>query len=245
MIFAAGLGTRLRPLTDATPKALVDIGGVPMLERVARQLIEAGADRLIVNIHHHAGMLAEFIESNNGFGVEMLISNESERLLETGGGLKYAAPLFRRAAPFFLHNVDIVTDLDLGGLYAAHCAADGALATLAVMQRPTTRYLMFDAEGTLCGYGNASSGYEEWGREPVGEVEHLGFCGVHVVDPAIFDMIEEEGSFSIIYPLYMRLIRGGARIVAYRVDGCLWMDIGNHEQLARARRRADSDSSGC
>ena len=234
MIFAAGLGTRLRPLTDRSPKALVEIAGVTMLERVARRLVEAGATRLIVNAHHHADQLARFIASRDGFGVETFISDESDELLDTGGGLKRAAPLCQGESPLFLHNVDILTDIDLRSLYAAH-QAGGALVTLAVMRRPTTRYLIFDREGSLCGYGNAATGHQEWARDPVGEVEHLGFCGIHVADPALLGMIEEEGKFSIIYPLYMRLIREGARVAAHRVDGALWIDIGSHEQLDRAR----------
>jgi NDP-sugar pyrophosphorylase family protein len=235
MIFAAGLGTRLRPLTDTLPKALVEIAGVTMLELVARRLVDAGATRLIVNAHHHAAQLAAFIASRDGFGVETVISDESDLLLDTGGGLKRAVPLFRKKSPLVLHNVDIVTDIDLRALYRAH-GESNALVTLAVMVRPSSRYLTFDAEGSLCGYGNTATGYEEWARAPVGKVERLGFCGIHVADPAILGMIEEEGKFSIIYPLYMRLIREGARIAAHRVDGALWIDIGSHEQLDRARR---------
>lgn len=236
MIFAAGLGTRLRPLTDQIPKALVEIGGVPMLEHVARRLVRAGATRLIVNVHHHADQVRRFIAEREGFGVETLISDETELLLDTGGGLRNAGPLFHHDAPFLIHNVDVVTNLDLMGLHNAHCR-DGALATLAVLDRDSRRYLAFDSQG-LCGYGGPQG--EQMAREPAGTVERLGFTGVHAVSPEIFNLIEEEGVFSII-PLYMRLVAAGWRIAPYRVDGSHWMDIGSHEKLAQAREMAGTD----
>jgi MurNAc alpha-1-phosphate uridylyltransferase len=234
MIFAAGLGTRLRPLTDSIPKALVEVGGVPMLERVARRLVAAGATRLIINAHHHAGLVKQFVAAKNGFGVEALISDESGELLDTGGGLKHAAPLFRGEQPFLLHNGDVVADFDLAAFYAAHCRSD-ALATLAVNHREVSRYLAFDAAGYLCGYGNAATGLAETSREPAGAVERLGFCGVHVISNRIFDLISEQGVFSII-ALYLRLSRQGFRIAPYSIDGSTWIDIGKPDQLAEARK---------
>lgn len=232
MIFAAGLGTRLRPLTDTVPKSLVDVGGVPMLEQVAGRLIDAGATRLVVNVHYHAPKVIDFIARRNGFGVETLVSDESDLLLDTGGGLKKAAPLLRRDAPFLIHNADVLSDIDLRGLYRAHLASD-AIATLAVMQRDTRRYLIFDQKG-LCGYGRGEPDGERMSREPVGRVERLGFCGVHAASPQLLDLIEEEGAFSIIF-LYLRLSQSGYRIAPYRVDGSLWIDIGKPDQLALAR----------
>lgn len=230
MIFAAGLGTRLRPLTDEIPKALVEIGGVPMLEHVARRLVGAGASRLIINVHHHAEKVRRFIAEREGFGVEVLVSDETELLLDTGGGLRNAAPLFHGDAPFLIHNVDVVTDIDLSCLYDAHCGG-GALATLAVLERDSRRYLVFDNQG-LCGYGGPQGG--QMAREPEGSVQRLGFTGIHAISPEIFSLIEEEGVFSII-PLYMRLAAAGHRIMPHRVDGSHWMDIGSPEKLAQAR----------
>ncbi|MDB5034677.1 MAG: Nucleotidyl transferase [Chlorobi bacterium] len=232
MIFAAGLGTRLRPLTDTLPKALIPVAGVPMLQRVAARLIGAGATRLIVNVHHHAGMIADVIEECHGFGVETIISDESDLLLDTGGGLRHAARFFRNDASFLLHNSDIISDIDLARLYRAQCERE-PLATLAVMERETSRYLAFDETGELCGYGNSATGFQEMARQPVGGLRRLGFCGVHAVSPRIFGNITEEGAFSII-PLYMRLLREGESILAHRVDGALWIDIGKPEQLSRA-----------
>ncbi|HET6568392.1 MAG TPA: sugar phosphate nucleotidyltransferase, partial [Rhodothermales bacterium] len=179
MILAAGLGTRLRPLTDRIPKALIEVGGVPMLERVARRLIEAGADRLIVNVHHLSEQVVRFIEEKDRFGVEVCVSVEPERRLETGGGLKHAAGCFRKDAPFFMHNADVLTDADLRALYA-HQAASDALATLAVRPAETPRYLVQDAEGRIVGYGNADVGTEYLAVPPEGPTERVDFLGVHV-----------------------------------------------------------------
>ncbi len=145
-ILAAGLGTRLRPLTDTVPKALVPVAGVPMLERVARRLIDAGADRLIVNVHHHPAQIVDYLERHDGFGVPWAISPELERPLDTGGALRHARDLIRRDAPFFLHNVDVLAGFPLADMYAAHRASD-ALATVAVSTRPSNRGLLFGPRG--------------------------------------------------------------------------------------------------
>lgn len=233
MIFAAGLGTRLRPLTDTVPKALIEVGGISMLERVAWRLVEAGATRLIINAHHHAEQIERLVAKREGFGVETFISDESEELLDTGGGLYNASRFFRRDLPFLVHNADILTDFDLRAFYNAHSQSD-ALATLAVMHRESSRYLLFDGERYLCGYGNSAAGREELSREPRGGAERSGFCGVHVISPEIFDLITERGIFSII-ALYMRLSREGFRIAPYDIDGARWIDIGKPDQLERAR----------
>ena len=236
MLFAAGLGTRLRPLTDHVPKALVEVGGVPILERVARRLIEAGADRLIVNVHHFAERVEEYVRSRGGWGVEVVFSPEEGAPLETGGGLLQAESLFRGDAPFFLHNADILTDLPLREMYAAH-RESGALATLAVMERPTSRHFLFDDRGLL-GRTDARKGLELRARPAEGEVRKLAFGGVHVVSPEIFPRITERGAFSILDP-YLRLAGEGERILPFRVDGALWLDIGSPEQLEAARRAVE------
>jgi N-acetyl-alpha-D-muramate 1-phosphate uridylyltransferase len=242
MILAAGLGTRLRPITEQIPKALVEVGGVPMLRRVAERLIAAGATRLIVNVHHHPEQVIDFIRAENGFGIETVVSDESGDLLETGGALLKAVPLFHRDAPFFIHNVDVMTDLDLVAMYREHVEGD-PLATLAVMERDAKRYLLFDEEENLCGFGNAETGLHREARPPVGATQRLGFSGVHVLSPRILDMITETGAFSII-PLYMRLAAEGERIRAHRVDTSAWIDIGRPEQLELARVQIESSREG-
>ncbi len=231
MILAAGRGTRLAPLTDEIPKALVPIRGVPMLERVARRLIDAGCDHLVVNVHHLGQKVIDFLKERDDFGIRVSVSDERDLLLDTGGGLKAAGKYFEEETPFLLHNVDILSDVDLRRL-AEEAAENNALATLAVNRREVTRYLLFDEEG-LCGYGNAAKGEEHRAREVVGESERLGFCGIHAISPRIFSLITEENAFSII-PLYMRLVAEGEKILPHFIDGATWIDIGTHERLAEA-----------
>jgi NDP-sugar pyrophosphorylase family protein len=234
MILAAGLGTRLRPLTDHTPKALIDVGGMPIIERVARRLIAAGADRLIVNTAHLAQQIEDYVGSMGGFGVEAVFSREDPGPLETGGALLAAEGLFRGGAPFFLHNADILSDIPLGEMYAAHQAAGDPLATVAVLDRPTTRRMLFDDEGLL-GRTDETKGLDLRVRPAVGEVRAVPFAGIHVVSPRIFGLMTERGAFSILDP-YLRLAAAGERILTFRVDGYRWIDIGKHEQLEEARR---------
>ncbi|MGH7551093.1 MAG: nucleotidyltransferase family protein [Gemmatimonadota bacterium] len=233
MILAAGLGTRLRPLTDHTPKALIEIGGVSILERIARRLVAAGADRLIVNAHHHADQIeASAARLSAELGVDVLVSLEEEEPLETGGGLAHAEPRFRKDGPFLLHNGDIVTDIDLARMVAAH-RTSGAFATLAVGHRETTRFLLFDDRG-LYGWENSARGTERTSRPISGDSRRLPFAGVHVISPEIFGLITERGIFSII-ALYLRLSAAGHTILPHDVTGALWLEIGDPERLARAR----------
>jgi NDP-sugar pyrophosphorylase family protein len=232
MIFAAGLGTRLRPLTDTLPKALVPVAGVPMLERVARRLVSAGADRLVINAHHHADQIEAFVRKRHGFGVDCELSIEQDEALETGGGLKRAHErgLFRGDRPIVVHNADVLTDFRIQDLLTAH-ARTGAIATLALMDRDKSRALLFDHDG-LCG-AVGRDGATTMAREPVGEVEPLGFCGVHVMSPELLPRITETGVFSIVWT-WLRLAREDMRIAAYRIDDARWIDVGSPEKLAEA-----------
>lgn len=233
MLLAAGHGTRLRPLTDNTPKALIEVGGVPMLERVARRVIDAGADRLIINVHYLGEQIEDFVRERNGFGVEVHISREPDRALETGGALVHADPLLRRDAPFFLHNADILTDAPLAKMYRRH-EREQALATLAVMQRPTARRLLFDEQGLL-GRVDEGKDLRLECRDPEGDVAEFAFAGIHVISPALLGCMHERGAFSILQP-YLRLAAEGARIAPFRMDGSRWLDIGKPEQLEEAQR---------
>jgi NDP-sugar pyrophosphorylase family protein len=235
MIFAAGLGTRLRPLTHETPKPLVEVGGVPMLERVARRLIDEGVERLVINVHHLGEQVEAFVRARDGFGVETFVVQEpGEAPLETGGGLANAAPHFLRDRPILVHNSDILTDIPLADLYRVHLEDGDRLATLAVMERETSRHLLFDDVGLL-GWANVDTGQERRVREPQGEVVRYAFSGVHVVSPRVLDLFIETGAFPIFGP-YLRMVAAGERIAPHRVDGQRWIDIGTHDDLERARR---------
>lgn len=230
MILAAGLGTRLRPLTDTVPKPLLRVGGLPLLERIARRLVSAGADRLIINTHPHPDQIMQHVRSCDDFGVEVVFSHEPERPLDTGGGLWHARQHFRGSAPFFLHNGDILTDAPLEALYAAH-ARDGALATLAVRAASEQRYLIFDDDG-LVGFSPRGGGAGRMVRQVSGEAERWDFAGIHVIEPRIFDADVDRDTFSII-DLYLRLSKEGALVRPFPFDG-VWLDIGTPEALAGA-----------
>ena len=251
MIYAAGEGRRLRPLTETTPKALVDFGGVPLIERVAGNLVAAGAHRLIVNAHYLAGQVAAWAASAPGrLGVPVLVSREDEvspHPLDTNGGLARARPLFEAEAPFLLHNCDVATEVDLAAMYRAHVegeAGDGRLATLAVAERRTTRPLLVDCEG-VCGRANRTEGWELVARPPSGGVEGArayGFCGIHVLSPRAFERFG-AGRVRSIMEAYMEWIRDGEHIGVFDMTKVAWFDIGTPERLAAARRALAAPAS--
>ncbi len=235
MVLAAGLGTRLRPLTDNRPKALVEIAGRTLLEITLTRLREFGVHEVIVNVHHFADMVVDYLKANRNFGMRIEVSRE-EVLLDTGGGLKRAAWFFledagTRDEPFILHNVDVLSTIDLGRMVKEH-AENRALATLAVQQRQTSRYLLFDEQLQLCGRRTARDGKTEivWpSQQPLA----LAFSGIHVVSPRILPMMKEEGVFSII-DVYLRLAGEGEKIQAFRADDYYWRDLGTQESLRQA-----------
>jgi NDP-sugar pyrophosphorylase family protein len=232
MILAAGLGTRLRPLTNDRPKALVEVAGRTLLEIAIARLREFGVREVIVNAHHFAGMIAEYLREKNNFGMRIEISEEAS-LLDTGGGLKKAAWFFREegpAAPFILHNVDVIGSIDLGRLLAFHTQSQ-ALATLAVQQRQSSRYLLFDEQMRLCGRRLVEERKTELVR-PSPRLRDLAFCGIHAISPRLLEMLPEDGAFSIIQA-YLRLAGEGEKIVGYRADGDYWRDMGTPESIAR------------
>ena len=233
MILAAGLGTRLRPLTNDRPKALVEVAGRTLLEITIARLRECGVREVIVNVHHFAGMVTEYLRGKNNFGMRIEISEEGS-LLDTGGGLKRAAWFFREedpGAPFILHNVDVISTIDLRQMFDFH-TQNQALATLAVQQRQTSRYLLFDEQMRLCGRRLVNEQRTELVR-PSPQFEELAFSGIHVISPRLLGMMSEEGTFSIIQ-CYLRLAGEGERIVAYRADGDTWRDVGKAESVTRA-----------
>lgn len=233
LLFAAGVGSRLRPLTDATPKALIPVGGVPLLERALVALKDAGCDEFAVNVHHHADQVAGFCATlASRYGVTVKVSREDDLLLETGGGLKKAAPLLAGDEPFFIRNADVVTDLDLGALLAAHRAVS-PLATLAVRERKSSRAFLFDREGRLVGHADDKRGVVRWAREAVPHARRLSFDGVHVASPLLPGRLTENGVFSIV-DSYLRLAGEGAEIRAFDASRWAWFDVGTPEKLAAA-----------
>ncbi len=235
MILAAGVGQRLRPLTETCPKALIEVGGLAMLEIVLRRLIRAGVTEAVLNAHHLADRIADFLQARKSFGIRIELSREV-KLLDTGGGLKKVAGFFDDGRPFFLHNVDAFSEIDLGRMYRFHLQ-EGGLASLAVQARESARSLLFDAKGLLCGWESAAEGRREWARGPVEEAQALAFNGIHVISPEIFPKLSEEGAFSITRA-YLRLAGQGERIQAFRSDESYSRDIGTPEKLAEARQRA-------
>lgn len=232
MIFAAGVGSRLRPYTDTTPKALLPVRLVPLLERALAHLRSAGADEFVVNAHHHADKVAAFCALlAERYGVPVRVSREDELLLETGGGLKKAAPLLAGDEPFFVRNADVLSDLDLSRLWTAHREAS-PLATLAVRERASSRAFLFDAGGRLCGHVDDKKG-TRWAKGPVRGARRLSFDGIHVCSPALPGLLKEEGVFSIT-DAYLRLASEGADIRAFDAGRWAWFDVGTPEKLAAA-----------
>jgi NDP-sugar pyrophosphorylase family protein len=237
MVLAAGLGTRLRPLTDDRPKALVEVAGRTLLEITLTRLRSFGVNEAIVNIHHFADMVVDFLKAHGNFGMRIEVSRE-EVLLDTGGGLKKAARFFlenatSEAEPFLLHNVDVISSIDLIRMIQAH-KENHSLATLAVQKRESSRQLLFDEQGNLCG---RRAGRD---REPevvwdVTKIEPLAFSGIHVISPRLLTMMTEDGVFSII-DTYLRLAGRGERITAFRADEYYWRDLGKPENVLQAAR---------
>lgn len=235
MILAAGLGTRLRPLTNDRPKALVEVAGHTLLEITLRRLRAFGVHDVLINAHHFADQIARFLEANNNFGMRIVISHE-ETLLDTGGGLKKAAPFFLDSPgnsdePFLLHNVDVISTIDLA-LMLRHHIEHAALATLAVQDRPNSRPLLFDEAGLLCGRDIGPDGATEMAR-PAAQAHPLAFSGIHILSPRLLTLLEEVGVFPII-PTYLRLAASGQSILAFRADEYYWRDLGRPESLTQA-----------
>jgi NDP-sugar pyrophosphorylase family protein len=248
MVLAAGLGTRLRPLTDTRPKALVQINRKTLLEITLARLQSFGIREVVINVHHFPDLITDFLKSKNNFGMHIEISREEDLLLDTGGGLKKAASFFQQDGtvkdePFILHNVDVVSNVDLRQMLDFH-EQQNALATLMAQQRSSSRYLLFDDDLVLCGRRFEKENKTEWAC-PTGRdcppprarksknLQTLAFSGIHIISPRLLNMISEEGAFSIIVT-YLRLAAAGERILAFRDDRSYWRDLGNPESLAQA-----------
>ena len=237
MILAAGLGTRLRPLTDDRPKALVDVGGRTMLEITLSRLRAFDIRDVIINIHYFADMIVEYLKKNHNFGMHIEVSRE-QVLLDTGGGLKKAAGFFLEdprdfETPFILHNVDVISTIDFRRMAQFH-TENRALATLAVQDRETSRYLLFDERHQLCGRRTGRDQKNELVR-PSQPTQALAFSGIHIISPRFLELILEDGVFSII-ATYLRLAAEGEKILAFRADEYYWRDMGRPDDVLQAAR---------
>jgi NDP-sugar pyrophosphorylase family protein len=230
MIFAAGLGTRLKPFTDNAPKALAEVNGRSLLEHNVRYLQRVGIYEVIINVHHFPQQILEAIEDNDSYGSEITISDETAMLLETGGGLKKAAHFFTGEDAFVVMNVDILSSLDLGKMIEAHTASN-ALATLAVMQRSSSRQLLFNSDMQLCGWVNNNTGEQRIARPDAGTTPY-SFSGIQVVSGKLLQDIPFEGKFSMIdvylYHAAKNTIKG------YDHTGNLFIDVGKPGSIEQA-----------
>ncbi|MDR2234467.1 MAG: nucleotidyltransferase family protein [Tannerella sp.] len=236
MILAAGIGSRLQPLTEETPKALIPVGGVPMLEHIILKIKAAGFDYIVINIHHLSEQIIDFLSSKKNFGVTIEFSDERDYLLETGGGIKQASRLLSGNEPFLVHNVDMFTDVDLTAMYNSHINSN-ALATLLVSNRRSSRQLLFNGEGRLCGWRNRQTGEVKSHFPQFDPSKYLeyAFGGVHVISPEIFRLMEEwTGRFSIIN--FYLSICPKHQIRFYTEDNIQLIDAGKPRGLEEAER---------
>jgi NDP-sugar pyrophosphorylase family protein len=235
MILAAGLGTRLKPWTDHHPKALAVVNGKSLLQRNIEYLQQFGITEVLVNVHHFADQIIDAIQKNNGWGSEITISDETDIVLETGGGLKKAAWYFEACSSFVLMNVDILTTLDLNAMIKAHELRQ-PLATLAISERKTSRYFLFDKEQKLKGWRNVQTGEEK----PAGistvipDLHPMAFSGIHIIDPLLLTLMEKNGKFSMV-EVYLDLCQKHT-ILGYDHTGAVLVDVGKPESIVKAEQ---------
>ncbi|MCX6283023.1 MAG: nucleotidyltransferase family protein [Bacteroidetes bacterium] len=228
MILAAGLGTRLRPITDTTPKALVEINGKTLLEHSINHLQFFGVKEAIINVHHFPDMIISFLKKKKNFGMKIEVSDERDALLDTGGALKKASWFFDGGGPFVVRNVDVLSNLDLGAMLEFHHKLK-PVATLAVRNRETSRYMLFNERFELIGWTNVSSGEKKISRKDFKRMHPLAFSGIQILDPSLIPLISEEGRFSLI-SMYLRLSRD-KRICAFNDNDSFWFDAGKREEV--------------
>ena len=236
MIFAAGLGTRLKPLTDTMPKALVPVGGQPLLWHVIQKLKAAGFDRIVINVHHFAQQIVDYLKANNNFNIDIRISDETEMLLETGGGIKKALPLFDSQSPILIHNVDILSNIDLAVIYD-EAQQSNVDALLMVSWRKTKRYLLFDEEMILDGWTNIETGEI---RSPYpainpSDLKQLAFSGIHIISPHVFPLFQEMPERFGIIDFYLKYCHQCA-FMGKEMKDLRLMDVGKIDTLSEAEQ---------
>lgn len=232
MLFAAGLGTRLKPFTDNKPKALAQVNNTTLLEHNIRYLQRFGITDVIINVHHFASMIEETVQACSQWGSNITISDERDEVLETGGGLKKAMPFFHGQQAFVVMNVDVLTNLDLNKLINSHTSAH-SLATLAVMKRDSSRHLLFDADMTLCGWRNNKTSEERISRQ-VPSPSPYAFSGIQVISPHIWQHTPFSGKFSLI-DLYLHVAKEYT-IKGFDHTGDVFIDVGKPESIAQAEQ---------
>jgi len=234
MILAAGLGTRLRPLTNHIPKALVRIQKLPILEIIIRRLVHYGFRDIVINLHYLPRQILSYLETRTGPGIQIHISHEEDQILDTGGGIKKAREWLDDGSSFLVHNVDVLSDINLLDMYQFHLN-ENALATLAIKDKNSRRSLLFDQEWRLAGWENHDTHERKIiHRVNTANLQPMGFCGIHVISTEIFDLMQKEEVFSIINT-YIQLA-AEYKIVGFTAEENLWMDIGSHEQLREANK---------
>lgn len=233
ILFAAGLGTRLGAMTQNTPKALVKINGKPLLFHAIEKLKSSGVNQLVVNVHHFADQIISYL-CKNDFGITVHISDEREQLLDTGGGMLKARPYLDGDKPFIAYNVDVLTSLNLKEVIEYHHEYN-PLATLVVRQRSTSRYFLFDQKMQLAGWRNKTTGEEIFSKSEQFELAEWAFSGIQIVSPEIFDLIGEQGKFSVT-PLYLRMAQEH-RIVGFPDHSDFWIDLGKPGQIEQAEQQ--------
>ena len=244
MIFAAGLGTRLKPYTDHCPKAMVEVAGRPMIAHQLEKLRKAGFNRVVINVHHYAEQIIDYVNANNGFGLHVAFSDERGQLLDTGGGIRKALPLFAPDSPVLIHNVDIFSDADLEALYKNHIDV-GSDASLLVSERNTSRYFIFDDENHLVGWKNIQTGEVRTSCDELKPaLECLttdderyrlrAFSGIHVISPTLFPLLEQQGEVFSITNFYWQNSRQRDIRCMEAPRGFQWVDAGKPEALKRA-----------
>jgi len=243
MIFAAGLGTRLKPLTDTMPKAMVPVAGKPLLWHVVMKLKAAGYERVVVNVHHFAQQIINYLQANHNFGLDIRISDETSMLLETGGAIKKARPLFDPSSPILIHNVDILSNLNLSNLHAD-------VPLLVVSERQTKRYLLFDNRMCLRGWTNVETGevkspFDLCGEQGVSgadaasegfrfeDLRRLAFSGIHVFHPSLFPLMDEWPDRFPIMDFYLKVC-GTHVIKGFEATDLRLMDVGKLDTLSEA-----------
>ena len=230
MIFAAGLGTRLKPFTDHHPKALAVVNNKTLLQRNIEYLKNFGFIEFVINVHHFPDQIISFLNEHHNFGCEIIISDETDILLETGGGLKKASPYLKGQEAFLVMNADILTNLNLGDMLAFH-QANKSIVTLAVTDRSTSRYFLFNDRNELCGWKNTKTNQEKIVRKE-SRLTPKAFSGIHIIEPAIFDHIKREGKFSIV-DVYLELCATN-KIIGYDHSSDILVDVGKPESIAEA-----------